>query len=554
MLSQLTINNYAIVDYLDITLSPGMTVITGETGAGKSIMLDALGLTLGDRADREVIREGAERADIAASFNIATNPGALNWLQNHDFDADEKECLLRRVITSEGRSRAYINGQQTTLNELRELGELLIDIHSQHEHQSLLRSTTHQRLLDEYAGLQVLANEVAESAQLWRTQQQQLDTLQRQSQDQQERLELLTFQVEELNQLGLEDDEPNKLEAEHQRLHHAGSAIELIHQSLLLCSESDDFNLQHGLNQTLQLLQQIPVRDRYAEEAIQLLENARIQVEEASTAINHSLNSFDLDPTRLEVVEERISVIHQLARKHRVRATELTTLHQQLSEELEQMSDGGATLEQRQKALDAMAAKWHKSADSLSDKRRSAARQLAKEVNAHLQSLGMPGASLEIALHQQNSGSPISSGHEKTEFLVSTNPGQSPRPLIKIASGGELSRISLAIQVATAHTSAISSLVFDEVDVGIGGGVARTVGSLLRQLGDKGQVICVTHQPQVASQGHHHLHVSKAGDQQATSTRIIQLKADEKVVEIARMLGGDSLSEESLAHARELVG
>ena len=553
MLSQLTINNYAIVDQLDIDLKAGMTVITGETGAGKSIMLDALGLALGDRADKDVIRADASRAEICATFSIDDNVRAQQWLVDNDFSADENECLLRRVITAEGRSRAYINGQQTTLNELRDLGELLIDIHSQHEHQSLLRSATHQRLLDEYCGLQDEADHLSSLASRWRKLKQQLDELQSSAEANNAQLELLGFQVEELDALGLGPDELEALEDEHQRLHHAGSSLELSQRLLDLCSENDNFNLLQGLSQAQQLLEQLPWKGKHSEEAGKLLDSALIQVEEAVAEINHSLDQFELDPARLEEVEERMRAIHQMARKHRIKPSEIPELHQRLSDELTQMSQADVTAEGLQKELDQLQTSYQTAAASLSTARQSGAARLEKEINGHLAALGMAGARFSLALNTQVSDTPAGSGYEKTEFLVSTNPGQSPKALIRIASGGELSRISLAIQVATAQTSNIPTLVFDEVDVGIGGGVAKTVGELLRSLGERGQVMCVTHQPQVASQGHHHLYVSKQSGKDSTATRIKYLGAEEKIEEVARMLGGDELSDKSLAHAREMI-
>ena len=553
MLQHLTINNYAIVDSLEIELEPGMTVITGETGAGKSIMLDALALTLGDRADREVIRGGAERADITAGFGLPEDPAVIQWLENHDFDTDENNCILRRVISRDGRSRAYINGQPTTLNNLRDLGEMLIDIHSQHEHQSLLKTATHQRLLDEYCGLQKISDQVRSIARKWRRLNEELEHIRSRAEESNAQYQLLSYQVRELEELALGEKELAELEEEHQKLSHGEESVLVNRQVLELTSENDEFNLMQSLNKAIGLLQDIPYASKQTEEAGNLLNTALIQVEEASANLKHAIDHFEIDPQRLEEIDQRLALIHNLARKHHVQPVDLPELFLKLSDDLSGLSEADVQIELMEEELNKLLNNYEEQAKRLSDGREKGAKKLAREINAQLGKLGMESASFSVALTRFSDSTPRGGGLEGIEFLVSTNPGQPPRPMIKVASGGELSRISLAIQVVTAQTSSIPTLVFDEVDVGIGGGVARAVGELLRKLGDRGQVLCVTHQPQVASQGHQHLYVSKSSEKDSTATKLESLDHDARVEEIARMLGGDDVSEKSREHAKELL-
>jgi DNA repair protein RecN (Recombination protein N) len=553
MLIQLTIQNFALVEQLDLDLQAGMTAITGETGAGKSIMLDALGLTLGDRADPEAIRSGAERADISATFTLGDNAEALHWLREHDFPEQDDLCILRRVLTRDGRSRAYINGQSTTLAELKTLGEMLIDIHSQHEHQSLLKAVTHQRLLDAFGSLQDAARKVQELAGRARKLQQEITTLKTASATQAAQIELLGFQVKELDELRLQADELPALEAEHKQLSHADEALAALQEVLAVCNTHDEFNLEQGLRRATALLEDLPFRNTLLDEAASMLSTALIQVEEAGSSLLRASERIEQNPARLQEVDERLGLIHRLARKHKVTPAELYAHTQALAAQLQGLSGAEGRAEVLEKELELLLADYRKVAGDLSQKRTKAAKQLEKAVNAQLARLGMATASFSLELHTRKDGEPALQGYDAAEFLVSTNPGQPPRPLAKVASGGELSRISLAIQVVTAQTSAIPTLVFDEVDVGIGGGTARAVGELLHELGQRGQILCVTHQPQVASQAHQHLLVSKASSKNATVTSLAVLDKKQRITEIARMLGGDALTDKSLAHARELL-
>lgn len=553
MLTHLSIQNFTLVDQLDLDLRPGMTVITGETGAGKSIVLDALGQTLGDRADGQRVRAGAKRADIHATFDITAIARAQRWLETQELEQEEhpEECLLRRVITAEGRSKAFINGRPVTLQQLRELGEMLIDIHSQHEHQSLLQRDTHRRLLDELAGQSALAKQVREAFRHWQNRQEEYTRISDNAEELSARFQLLSYQVQELDQLSLEEGELEQLEAEQRSLANAEEILHSSQQLLSLCSD-EERGLSLGLNRALHLLQDLPEKSKALQEAEQLLTSAQIQVEEAQREIDRHLDNFALDPERLQIVEERLSAVYDIARKHRIGPEQLAELDASLRAELAQLQGGDEHLETLAKEVQAAEDQYRSLAQKLSDARRKSATKLARDVNQQLKGLAMENARLEVSLTPLKE-KPSVHGLEEVEFLISTNPGQPPRPLNKVASGGELSRISLAIQVITAQTSASPTLVFDEVDVGIGGATGDVVGRLLRQLGERGQIICVTHLAQVASKGHQHLQVTKSSSKTRAQSTLVELTGDTKIEEIARMLGGMNLTEQSLAHAKEMV-
>jgi len=553
MLTQLNIRNYAIVEQLDLELKKGMTVVSGETGAGKSIMLDALGLTLGDRADSGTVRSGADRAEIIASFDIENIPAAQKWLQLQDMDGDS-ECILRRVVTSEGRSRSYINGSPCPIAKVRELGEYLIEIHGQHEHQRLLKKEHHRYLLDAFSGKGELANKTRQLYRSWHTLQNKLIQLSEQTEEQAARVQLLRYQVEELEQVGIKEGEFEALVKEQHTLANAGEILQTGQQFLQLTSDSDDINCLSLLNQCQQLLGNIKADSPSITQTVEMLNTAHIQIEEAAQEISHYMDRVELNPERQAEVEERLSVIFDLARKHRVPAEELPTFLQELHQELNALNLSDKELEQLEQETHQALTAFLESAGKLSKVRQTTAKILSKEVNQQLHSLGMTAAQLDIALTDHKEGQFTAHGLEDVEFLISTNTGQPSRPLNKIASGGELSRISLAIQVITAQSSSTPTLIFDEVDVGIGGAIAEVVGRLLRQLGEHSQILCVTHQPQVASQGHQHLFVSKQSDKNKTHTRIDQLNQDQRVGEVARMLGGIDVTETSLDHAREMLG
>ena len=552
MLVHLSVHNYAIVEHLDLELDRGMSVITGETGAGKSIMLDALGLTLGDRADSGVVRPGADKADILATFDLEDIPEAQAWLKERDLDNDGP-CILRRVITAEGRSRSYINGSPCPQGDLKALGELLIDIHSQHEHQSLLKTATHRRLLDEYAGATDLARQVQLAAQRWRQTRQELERLSNSGDEQRARHQLLSYQLEELESLSLGENELEQLEQEHKNLTNAESLLSICRQVVEQCSESDSGNVLNALTASLHRLGSVNNSPTALSEATDLLSSAQIQVEEAVGELNRFLDHFDADPARLQQLEERLDAIYTLARKHRIQPNEVATLQQKLLDEIETLNANDESIERLEHEVQAFARHYQEKARELSDLRHSSSTRLASAVEQEIHRLGMPGGRFQIELKAIPGSEPHPHGLEHVELLVSANPGQPLKALAKVASGGELSRISLAIQVITAQTSRVPTLVFDEVDVGIGGPTAEIVGQLLRRLGERGQVMTVTHLPQVAAQGHQHLFVHKVRDNDATRTAVSKLTKAERIEEVARMLGGIDLTKESLAHAKKMV-
>ena len=551
MLTHLSVQNFTLVEHLDLDIEPGMTAITGETGAGKSVLLDALGLTLGDKADGGRVRLGCTRADVAARFDVSKIQAAQNWLQQHDLDNGD-ECLLRRVVTPEGRSRGHINGQAATLTQLRELGEMLIDIHSQHEHQSLLKKDTHRKLLDDFSGNNTLVRRVQDTFRDWHKAKMHFIEVRDSAHDASARLQLLSYQSQELEQLQLQEDELQQLEQEQKQLANAETLLQGGQQVSEICA-ADSGGLLSELGRALHLLRDLDSKGDDLNEAEQLLLSAQIQIEEANRGLDQYCSSFQADPARLLDVEARLSSIYQIARKHRIAPEQLCEFHQQLSAELEQINGGDAQLEALELKAQKLKTSFLIEAKKLGKKRRNAAEKLQKNVNQQLHDLAMPCARLSIVFHDCSSKASIH-GLEETEFLISTNPGQPPAPLHKVASGGELSRISLAIQVVTARTSTTPTLVFDEVDVGIGGATADIVGKLLRQLGEEGgQVICVTHLAQVASKGHNHLLASKTTSSQKAESTLLTLEGDNKIEEIARMLGGENITQQTRAHAREVL-
>ncbi|WHI45624.1 DNA repair protein RecN [Microbulbifer sp. TRSA001] len=553
MLLHLSISQFTLVDQLELEFGPGTSTLTGETGAGKSITLDALGLALGGRGSAELVRTGANRADISATFDIAEHPSAASWLESQELDAGQ-EVILRRTIGADGRSRAYINGQPVTLLQLRALGEQLIDIHSQHEHQSLLKRETHLRLLDEYAQAQELAAETRSRFKTWRDHYRRYRTLADSAEEAEARRHLLEYQLKELDQLGLSEGEIESLESEQQQLANAGEILSGSYQLAAFLSGGEG-DIAEQLHRALQLLSSMPGQAPALVEVAQMLDSARIQVDEAAATLSRHIDRFEMDPERLSEVEDRLSAIYQAARKHRVQPQELPALQQQLQAELDDIGSPDA-LERLAADCEELERQYRKVAGKLSKLRSKAATSLAEAVNDQLADLAMPHARVELSL--QKLDTPNSQGLEEAEILISTNPGQPPRPLGKIASGGELSRVSLAIQVVTAQTSRTPTLVFDEVDVGIGGATGDVVGRLLRQLGEtrngcSGQVICVTHLAQVAARAHRQYLVEKHSDGESVFVALRELTNGERREEVARMLGGAPTAQ-SLAHAEEMLG
>jgi len=532
-----------------------MSVISGETGAGKSIMLGGLGLTLGDRADKGIVRTGAKKADICAEFDITNIPAAQKWLSENDLqeESDSGSCLLRRVVNADGRSKGYINGSPVTMASLKSLGEMLLDIHSQHEHQSLLHRATHQRLLDDFCVSAKHLVAMQTTYKQWQKNAQLIEALSNRSQEDSAQTQLLSYQLSELDELGIAVDEVPKLEAEFKSLNHADETIASVQSALTLCGGDDEKNATAAMHQALKALSELPEKNARVTSIIELLESASIQLDEAVSDLRAFSDEFEANPERLEQVNTRLGLLHAIARKHKVKPNELAQIIADLRQQLNLIENSDAELEKLAAADKQLRDDYLMVAGEISKQRKKGSSKLAKQVNEQLKQLGMPHASLEVQLLASEKDKPAANGLEVVEFLVSTNPGQEAKPLVKIASGGELSRISLAIQVITAQTSHIPSLVFDEVDVGIGGGVAKVVGQLLRQLAERTQILCVTHQAPVAGQGHHHFFVSKFTKAGSTLTQITELSETEIVREVARMLGGEDLSDESLAHAEQMV-
>jgi len=552
MLTQLTIQNFAIVKFLELEFSKGMTTITGETGAGKSIAIDALGLCLGARAEAAMVRPGAAKLEISARFNVSGNPHARRWLQEHELD-EEEECIVRRTLTAEGRSRAYVNATPVPLQQLRTLGERLVSIHGQHAHQLLTKPEHQLVLLDEYAGHHDLLRAVRHGYQDWK----QLDNEHRHlltSQSERDaRVQLLEYQVQELDEFALQPGELEQIEAEHKRLANSTALVEESQIALQYLIANEEVNTQQLLQSALSRVEQLQELDPALEPLSGMLNEALIQIEEAGRELEHYLNSLEIDPQAFHELDQRLSQAMTLARKHGVNAAELPELHQQLAEELRQIDQDGSRLEQLQEELKASREQFVTLAHKLSQSRSRYAAELSERITASMRSLSMEHACFDVQIASDSKLQLSPLGVDRVEFLVSTNPGQPLQSLGKIASGGELSRISLAIQVITAHKVATPTLIFDEVDVGISGPTAAVVGKLLRLLGEQTQVLCVTHLPQVAGNGHHQMFVSKHTDGTSTETTMIPLCRQKRLNELARLLGGDSITGNTLANAEELL-
>ena len=550
MLTRITIRNLVIVRDLDLALAPGMSALTGETGAGKSILIDALGLALGGKADSGMIRHGAERAEITACFELANDAPAAAWLQANDLDADG-ECLLRRVLARNGRSRAYVNGTPVTQALLAELGELLVDIHGQHAHQSLLRATVQRDLVDGFGGLGTEVAQTATAFRRWRELAKQLDSLRQANADRANRLDYLNFQIDELDGIALAADAVAELDAEQNRLSHAERLLGDSSRVLELLDDGDP-SLQQLLGRATDTIRELGDVDGRLVEVAELLDSALIQVDEATAALRHYQDRIELDPERLAEVDRQLAQMHDAARKHHCQPEELADLLQSLRAEADQLDNAETALQALERDVTAAQATYDKAAAALSGARTRAAKQLAETVTASMQTLGMAGGVFTIRC-EADRDHPGAHGVDRVTFDVSANPGQAPAALARVASGGELSRISLAIQVATAGCGSVPTLIFDEVDVGIGGATAEIVGQLLRRLGSGRQVLCVTHLAQVASQAHRQLRVHKLSDGRTTETRIDALDDGARIDEIARMLGGVDITEQTRRHANEMI-
>lgn len=553
MLQTLSLRDFVIVDQLELEFSSGFTVLTGETGAGKSILLDALSLVLGERADSSQIREGCNRAEISALFRIDHQQieHFNQWLDEQGFPAEDEgqSLLLKRTIEAGGRSRAFINGSVATLAQLREAGDQLVDIHGQHAHQLLLKGGAQRELLDRHANHLDLVIAISQLFKTLSESRRKLAQAENAGQDIERERERLEWQLEELTELSPQEGEWTAIQSEHARLANGAKIISGCQEVIDVLSDSDN-SVESTLSKASSNMTALAEHDSALSDISQALESAQIQIDEAVHSLNRYLQKLDLDPARLSEVEERMQALHSAARKYRTEADELPKLLLDTSERLEALT-ASQNIEALRERVKQEELAYLKQAKQLSQKRNKAAVDLGKQVTAAMQNLSMAGGQLEIALLPLAEGG--ANGLEQIEFLVAGHAGSTPRPLAKVASGGELARISLAISVITSKASFTPTLIFDEVDAGIGGAVAETVGKLLRQLGESHQILCVTHLPQVAAQGNHHLKVSKSQTGDKTLSQVLPLGRTERVEEVARMLGGATITDTTRRHARELL-
>ncbi len=552
MLLNLTIIDLAVVKSLDLDLETGMSVLTGETGAGKSILLTALGLALGDRADSGYVRPDCKRAEVNLEFDLTDAPNAQQWLKDNELD-NEQHCLIRRIVNQDGRSKAYINNRPVTLQYLQELSEKLVEIHGQHAHLTLLNPDEQRRLLDAYAKNQPLLDQVNQCYKQWLSVHKELSSLIKAGDDQSEREEFLRYQLEELQALNLASFNYAALSEEHSKLANFGQILTTGRAQVEVLYESDQQSVNQMLSHSAAELNQIA---RYAPELndiCALLSEAQILTEEAALQLRRFLESQEADPQQLEHLENQISIIQNLSRKHHVTPDQLADVVNKLNTELDNITHSGERIADLTTETLALEQQYQQFSAQLSEQRHVAAQKLQSQISVMIKELGMPQGEFLVAMSSLDAATPKLNGKDKIEFLVSANPGLPAKPLAKVASGGELSRISLAIQVTTANDKTTPTLIFDEVDSGIGGGVAEIVGQKLRSLSQYRQVMCVTHLPQVAAQAHHHLYVEKNNESDITSSQVRLLKNEERVEEIARMLGGVTMTANTLAHAQEML-
>jgi DNA repair protein RecN (Recombination protein N) len=552
MLSLLRVKNYAVIDEVELELAPGFSVLTGETGAGKSILVDALGLVLGDRADAGAVRQGAERAEVSAVFDCPAGHASLAWLRDHGLD-DGDSCTLRRTISAEGRSRAFVNGQPVTLQDLKSLGGLLIDIHGQHEHQSLLEGASQRALLDAHGKLEDQAARVANAYRDWQELAAALETRRNSSADRAAQLELLRFQAGELEALGLTPAEPAELRAERDRLANTDRLIGGVGTALDALTESDEGTAYSAVVRARQELGRLVEHDPELAAPSERLAGIEIELREIESTLSRYRDRIEADPARLEWLESRLARIRSLCRRHGVGDDELPAVLGALEARIEELEGGEESLEELAAKVAKAEQAYFDAAANLSTSRAKAAKTLGRAATAQLAELGMPHGELNAELQPKPRDRADASGMERIEFQVRLNPGQPFGPLQRVASGGELSRISLAIEVVRSGASPVPAFVFDEVDAGVGGRVAEIVGRRLRQLGESRQVLCVTHLPQVASQGQQHYRVVKLTDGKTSRTTVRRLSAEERVEELSRMLGGVEITERARAHAAEMI-
>lgn len=547
MLQELSIQNLALIEKLHLNFNKGFSSLTGETGAGKSILLDALGLTLGDRSDSSLVRHNTPRAEVTAQFDIKTLPHVQTWLVEQELD-DDCDCYLRRTVTSEGRSKAYINGRPIPSSLLKTLGSMLIDIHGQHEHQSLLSNHKQLGLLDAYAVHPELIKTCRQDYQAWQVLNRQLETLLANQADFQSKFELLSFQNSEFDEVQPIQGEFEELSEEQSQLSHANEIIQACENGYEAIE--GDSGAADLINQAIHAIESIVTYSPNLQSTIDQLNSALIEAQEAATEIHKHSSDIELDPNQLNQIEERLSLLFGLAKKYNLEPDTLIEKHQQLKDALTSLTQSDASLEILKSDIDQAWSKFQNSGSTLSKSRLKAAQKLSGIVTEGMHSLGMPNGVFEAQISKLDA--PNASGFDKVAFYVTANKGQPLQPLAKVASGGELSRISLAIQVATAEVTSLPTLIFDEVDVGIGGGIAEVVGKKMQQLGQHKQILSITHLAQVASHGHTHLQIEKRTENDLTFTQVIELDETARIEELARMMGGLTISQQTLEHAKEM--
>lgn len=552
MLSSIQIKDFAIIDRIELELSSGMTALTGETGAGKSIMVDALLFVVGGRAGTEIIRHGCDKAEVTASFSVGQNPLTDAWFKEQDLEHGG-ECVLRRLMGSDGRSRAWVNGQAMPVQALRQLGETLVDVHGQMEYQSLMKRSAQRELLDQHGQHGELLTRVASSWQTLKALRAQQAETERSAQDRNERLNLLRYHLTELDALAPQLSEAAELNAERQRHAHSGKLAAGVREVAQLLRDTDDSNAEQTLSRALSVARQLGNIDARLAGTIQLLDEALIACREAANAVQHYESDLDADPARQEWVEQRLAALEAAARKHRVEVDALPAMQENIRQEVARLESLEFTLEQLNAQIAVASKQFAADCKALSTARQQTAAGLGERITALMQSLGMPGGRFAAQVRPVTEADANESGSDEVEFMVSANPGQPLKPLAKVASGGELSRISLSVQVAAVESIPVPTLVFDEVDTGVGGGVAEMVGRQLRALSARSQVLCVTHLPQVASQAQQQVRVAKLTDGKHTRTTLETLSTDARIEEIARMLGGAQVSNMARSHAAEML-
>lgn len=552
MLLNLNIIDLAVVDKLDLDLDPGMSVLTGETGAGKSILLTALGLALGDRADSGYVRPNSKRAEVHIEFDLSKAPLVKQWLADHELDAGD-ECFIRRIVSDDGRSKAYINNRPVNLQTLQGLSRQLVEIHGQHAHLTLLDSDEQRRLLDNFGQHVPLLERLNTCYQTWKQTDKELQHWLKNVNEQSEREELLRYQLEELQQLDLTNFDYQALADQHSKIANLDKILSVGQQQLAILYDNDQQSVTDMLGHVSHALAEL---SQYAGElntVVELLNDADIQISEATQQLRRFLENQEADPQQLSWLDSQISTIQRLSRKHKVQPNELPVLAERFAQDLDNLQHGSERIERLVAECQDLLQSYRELANDLSLSRKRAAQELQRRISEVIKELGMPHGEFIANITVEQETEPRRNGLDNIEFLVSTNPGLPPKPLAKVASGGELSRISLAIQVTTSTDKTTPTMIFDEVDSGIGGGIAEIVGQKLRRLSHKRQVLCVTHLPQVAAQAHQHLFVAKNQNASVTSSTVRRLNDQERIEEMARMLGGVTITDNTLAHAKEML-